>query len=65
MVYYRTKSTPEIDDELDKLKSEVESLNKRIAAFDYNCRCAFYPTSTRYFRGEHRPEQFIILIEGK
>ncbi len=33
MVYYRTEDTPNISDEVDRIKLEVRDLNKRISIF--------------------------------
>ena len=65
VLYYSRKENAEcVEDEYESLVDEVKSIESKIKIYGYKVKCNVYKTSSRYFNGEHRPENFVITIES-
>ena len=64
VMYYEQPRGRGLEVSMDELKEQFNHLKKRLDIFGYKVKCEMYFTQTRYYSGEHRPEDFIIVIEN-
>lgn len=64
VMYYEQPRGRGLEVSRDELSKEFSHLKERLNIFGYNVKCNMYLTQTRYYSSEHRPEDFIIVIEN-
>lgn len=64
VMYYEQPRGTALEVSRDELREQFNHLKKRLDIFGYKVKCEMYLTQTRYYSREHRPEDFIIVIEN-